>query len=307
MRRKITIVGAGNVGQEVVAWSAVHELGDIVWVNRTPETAMGKAMDLMHASPLLGLDVDIKGTGDYAESEDSDIVVITAGLPRKPGMPRSDLLDSNARILRSIVNEVKKHSPDACLIVLTNPLDAMVYVAYKESGFPRERVVGMSGVLDSTRFRSFIAQKAGVSYEDVFAMVIGGHGDDMVPLERFSCIAGIPAEELLDEKEIKAVKEEVRRAGERIVELLNANASFSVGAAAVEMVESIIRDKKRVMPCSVYLNGEYGLKDVCIGVPVVLGASGVERIIEVELTEEERNQFERSVAGARKLIEKLVF
>ncbi len=305
VRRKITIVGAGNVGQEVAAWSAVHELGDIVWVNRTPETAVGKAMDLMHASPLVGFDVEIKGTGDYAESKDSDVAVITAGAPRKPGMSRSDLLASNAEVVRGVVRNLVKYSPDACLIVLTNPLDAMTYVAYKASGFPRERVMGMSGALDSTRFKSFIAQKLGVSYEDVFAMVMGAHGDDMVPMERFACVSGLPVEDLISEKDMAEIKERVRRAGGEIVRLLNANASFSVGAAAVEMVESIIHDKKRVMPCSVYLKGEYGVRDMCIGVPVVLGTGGVERIIEVELTEKEKAEFMGSVKKVKELLAEL--
>ncbi len=307
VRRKITIVGAGNVGQEVAAWSAVHELGDIVWVNRTPETAIGKAMDLMHASPLVGFDVDIKGTGDYAETKDSDVAVITAGAPRKSGMSRSDLLASNAEVVRGIVKNLVKYSPEACLIAITNPLDAMTYVAYKESGFPRERVMGMSGTLDSTRFKSFIAQKLGVSYEDVFAMVIGAHGDDMVPVERFACVAGLPAEELMSKEDMAEIKEKVRKAGGEIVRLLNANASFSVGAAAVEMVESIVHDKKRVMPCSIYLRGEYGFKDVCIGVPVVLGDKGAEKIIEVELTEKERAEFERSVEKVKELLRELKY
>ncbi len=305
MRRKLTIVGAGNVGQEVAAWSAVHELGDIIWVNRTPEIAIGKAMDLMDASPLVGFDVDIKGTGDYAETRDSDVVVITAGAPRKPGMSRSDLLSTNSEVVRNVVRSVAKYSPQACLIMITNPLDAMTYVAYKESGFPRERVMGMSGALDSTRFKSFIAQKLGVSYEDVFAMVIGAHGDDMVPIERFACVAGLLAEELISKKDMAEIKERVRRSGGEIVRLLNANASFSVGAAAVEMMESIVLDKKRVMPCSVYLRGEYGVKDMCIGVPAVLGAGGVERIIEVKLTEKEKAEFEKSVGKVKEMLKEL--
>lgn len=305
VRRKISIVGAGNVGQEVAAWCAVHELGDIVWVNRTPEIAIGKAMDLMHASPLVGFDVDIKGTGDYAETKGSQVAVITAGAPRKPGMSRSDLLQTNAEVVRGVVRNLVKYSPDACLIVITNPLDAMTYVAYKESGFPREKVMGMSGVLDSTRFKSFIAQKLGVSFEDVFAMVMGAHGDDMVPIERFACVAGLPAEALLSKEDMAEIKERVRRAGGEIVRLLNANASFSVGAAAVEMMESIVLDKKRVMPCSVYLKGEYGVKDLCIGVPVVLGDGGAERVIEVKLTEKEKAEFDGSVKKVKELLAEL--
>lgn len=234
-------------------------------------------------------------------------MVITAGAARKPGMPREDLLTLNAKIIQSIVRHIVKYSPEACIIIITNPLDAMTYVAYRESGLPREKIMGMSGVLDSTRFKSFIAQKLRVSYEDVFAMVIGGHGDNMVPVERFACVAGLPVEVLLSREDMEEIKEKVRNAGGEIVKLLKTNASFSVGAGAVEMVESIMRDKRRVFPCSIYLEGEYGLKDICIGVPVVLGAGGVERIIEVELKKKEKSEFMRSAKGVKELIEKIEF
>jgi len=261
---------------------------------------MGKALDLTQAAPIRGVDVRITGSNGYEETADSEVVVIIAGVARKPGMTREQLLDTNAGIVRGVVEQVSRRSPQATLIVVTNPLDAMTYLTYKVAGFPRQRVIGESGALDSTRFRAFIAMEVGVSVQDVHGMVIGAHTDkDMVPLPRFAHAGGIPLAHLLSPERIEGIVARTRRGGAEITELVGSSAFFAPGAAIAQMVEAVVRDKKRLIPCSVYLDGEYGQRDVCIGVPVVLGRGGVERVIELPLDERERTAFEASVAAVR--------
>lgn len=301
MRRpKITIVGAGATGATTAHWCAIKELGDIVLVDVVEGMPQGKALDLAEAAPLEGFDCRVLGTNDFADTAGSDVIVITAGSPRKPGMSRADLVNVNAGIVRAVTEQAVRHSPDAFIVVLTNPLDVMAYVAYKVSGFPRSRVIGQSGVLDSTRFRAFIAMELGVSVEDVHALVLGGHGDSMVPLVRCAHVGGIPLSELLPPETIARLVERTRHGGAEIVNLLKTGSAFyAPGAAVAQMVEAIVRDKKRVLAASAYLDGEYGERGIFMGVPVVLGAGGIERIIEVELTEEERAAFARSAAEVR--------
>jgi malate dehydrogenase len=302
-RPKITIVGAGNVGATAAHWAAQKEMGDIVLVDIIEGMPQGKALDLMETGPVEGFDTRIVGTNGYEETANSDVVVITSGLARKPGMSREDLLAKNKEIITSVTTEIVKRSPQSILILVTNPLDTMAYLAKKVSGFPKNRVIGMAGVLDSARFRSFIAVELNCSVEDVQAFVLGGHGDEMVPLPRYSTVAGIPLPELMSPEKIDRIVERTRKGGGEIVALLKTgSAYYCPSAAAVQMVEAILLDKKRILPCSAYLQGEYGLSDMYFGVPVKLGSDGVEEIIEVKLTPEEKAALGKSAATVRKSI-----
>jgi malate dehydrogenase len=299
---KIAVVGAGMVGSSAALKMAQKELGDIVLVDVVEFVAEGKALDMAESSPLDGFDVALVGkTNDYSVIKDSDVVVITAGVPRKPGMTRMDLLMTNAGIVETISNHIRELAPNSIVIVVTNPLDVMTYVAWKVTGFPRERVMGQAGVLDSIRMRYFVAQELGVSVKDVQAMVLGSHGDQMVPLPRYTTVSGVPITELLPPETIERINDRTRKAGTEIVNLLKTgSAYYAPGAAVAEMVEAIVQDKKRLMPCSVLLKGEYGLNDVFIGVPVILGKNGVERIVELKLTEEELKALHQSAEEVRK-------
>jgi malate dehydrogenase len=295
VRTKISVVGAGNVGATVAQLIAYKELGDVVMVDIIEGLPQGKALDLLEAGPVEGYDSQVNGANNYEATADSHIVVITAGIARKPGMSRSDLITTNANIVRAVTEQVIKYSPEALLIVVSNPLDAMVHLTKHVSGFPKNRVVGQAGVLDSTRFRTFIAQELNVSVEDTQAFVLGGHGDTMVPLPRYSTVAGIPITHLLPQETIDRLVQRTRDGGGEIVNLLKSGSAFyAPGAAVVQMVEAIIKDKKRVLPCTAYLEGEYGLRDIYFGVPVKLGAGGVEQIIEIELTADERAALQAS-------------
>lgn len=305
-RKKISIIGAGFVGATAAHWAAEKELGDIVLVDIIEGLPQGKALDLFEASPIEGFDSKVIGTNGYEETKDSDIVIITSGVPRKPGMSREDLLEINKKIVESVVSEVVSRSPQAILIVVTNPLDTMTYLAYKRSGFPRERVMGMAGVLDTARFRAFIAMELGVSVEDIQALLLGGHGDEMVPLPRYTTVSGIPLSQLLPKETIDRLVDRTRKGGGEIVNLLKTGSAFyAPSAGVIQMAEAILKDKKRILPCCAYLNGEYGLRDICFGVPVKLGAKGIESIIEVELTEEEKLLVAKSAESVRKSIAEL--
>ncbi len=305
-RAKITVVGAGNVGASVAQWAAAKELGDIVLVDIIEGLPEGKALDLWESCPIGGFDLKIVGSKGYEAAASSDIVIITSGVPRKPGMSREDLLDVNRKIVESVVQEVVRWSPDCILIMVTNPLDTMAYLAWRVSGFPKNRVVGQAGVLDSSRLRAFVAEELGVSIEDTQALVLGGHGDEMVLLPRYCTVSGIPITQLLPCDKIQKIIDRTINAGGEIIKLLKTGSAFvSPGAAVAEMAEAILKDKKRVMPCSAYLEGEYGLRDIYFGVPVKLGAGGVEKVVEVELAEEERRFLERSAALVRKSISSL--
>ena len=308
MRPKITIVGAGNVGATAAHWAATKEMGDVVLVDIIEGMPQGKALDLLETGPVEGFDTRVIGTNDYEETENSDVVVITSGLARKPGMSREDLLAKNKEIVTAVTKEIVNRSPKSILIVVTNPLDTMSYLVKKVSGFARNRVVGMAGVLDSARFRSFIARDLNCSVEDVQAFVLGGHGDEMVPLPRYSTVAGIPLPELMSQEQIDRIVSRTRKGGGEIVALLKTgSAYYCPSAAAVQMVEAILKDKKRILPCSAYLEGEYGLSDIYFGVPVKLGCDGVEGIIEVKLTPEEKAALDRSAASVKKSILELGF
>ncbi len=305
-RKKITIVGAGHVGAHCALWAATKELGDIVLVDVVEGIPQGKGLDLAEAAPVEGFDSIIIGTNSYEETAGSDVVIITAGLARKPGMSRDDLLKTNADIIKGVTEQVVKYSPDCIIIMVTNPLDAMVYEAKKISGFPKNRVIGMAGVLDSARMRTFIAMELGVSVEDVTAFVLGGHGDTMVPLPRYSTVAGIPITELMSAERVEAINERTRKGGGEIVGLLKTgSAYYAPSASAVEMAEAIIKDKKRVLPCAAYLEGEYGIDGYYMGVPVVLGKDGVEKIIEIDLTDEEKSALDHSLEDVKNNVEKL--
>jgi malate dehydrogenase len=302
MRNKITIIGAGNVGATTAHWLAERELGDIVLVDipQTEGMPAGKALDMTEAGPVVGYDTRIIGATRYDETAASDVVVITAGIARKPGMSREDLVGTNQRIVTDVVTRIKANSPDAILVVVTNPLDTMTYVAKQVSGFPRERVIGQAGVLDSARMRAFIAMELDVSVQNTHAFVLGGHGDEMVPLPRYSTVAGIPITDLLPPDRVEAIVERTRKGGGEIVNLLKTgSAYYAPGAAVAQMVEAILKDKKLILPCSAYLQGEYGLNDVYFGVPVKLGRNGIEEIIQVNLSPEEQVALEKSVALIR--------
>ena len=305
-RPKVTVVGAGNVGATTAQYIVERSLADVVVTDVVDGLPQGKALDLAQAGPVHGYDCELTGANDYAATAGSDVVVITAGLARKPGMSRDDLLFKNAEIVGGVVQEIVKHSPDAILIVVTNPLDAMVQLALRRSGFPKHRVIGMAGVLDSARFRTFIARELQVSVENVTAFVLGGHGDTMVPLPRFSTVAGIPITELLPKDRLDALVQRTANGGAEIVGLLKTgSAFFAPAASATEMVEAILRDKKKILPCAAYLEGEYGIHGLYVGVPVKLGRRGIEQIVEIRLTAEEQAALNRSAAAVRELTDKL--
>jgi malate dehydrogenase len=305
-RRKVTVIGAGNVGATAAQRIAEAGVADVYLVDVVEGLPQGKALDLAESAPLQHHDQMIYGTNDYADTTESDVIVVTAGLARQPGMSRDDLLLKNAGIIRSVVGQAVHYSPDAIIVMVTNPLDAMVHVALETSGFPRERVVGMAGVLDSGRFRTFIAQDLGVSSSDVSAFVLGGHGDTMVPLPRLSTVAGIPLTELMKPERIEALVQRTRNGGAEVVALLKSGSAFYAPASSVlHMVDSILNDRKRVLPCAVLLRGEYAIDGLVVGVPIVLGASGVERIIEVALTPDEQAALQASAGSVKGLVETL--
>ena len=298
MRDKITVVGAGNVGASCAAWLAERDLGNIVLVDipQTEGMPKGKALDITQTGPILGFDTRVTGTTSYDETANSDIVVITAGVPRKPGMTREDLVGVNQTIISNIIGNITHTSPKAIIIVVTNPLDTMAYLAHKKAGLPRNRVMGQAGILDSARMATFIAMELNVSVSNVQASVMGGHGDEMVPLVRYSTVAGIPISQLMSAERVAAIVDRTRKGGGEIVSLLKTgSAYYAPGAAAGQMVEAILKDKKLIVTASAYLDGEYGLKDICFGVPVKLGRDGIEQIIQVELNEEEQRMLEKSV------------
>jgi malate dehydrogenase len=303
-RRKIGIVGAGNVGASCAVWAASKELGDVVLLD-IPEFAdktAGKALDLAQCAPLERFDCRIVGTADYADLAGCDVVVITAGIPRKPGMSRDDLVQTNVKIVGSVAERVARAAPQAVLIVVSNPLDAMVYTAWKKSGFPTNRVVGQAGCLDIARYRTFIALELGCSVEDITALLMGGHGDDMVPLPRYTSVAGIPVTQLIPPARLEAIIERTKNGGGELVKLMGTSAYYAPAAGTLQMVEAIVKDKKRILPCAAYCTKEYGVGGAFVGVPCVLGGNGVERVIEVELTEPERKLFQTSVAHVRELV-----
>ncbi len=303
MRRKVTVVGAGNVGANTAQKIAAKELADVVIVDVVEGIPQGKGLDMLESAPVEGYDVSIVGANGYEDTANSDIVVITAGFPRKPGMSRDDLLLANYEVVKSATEQAVKHSPNAILILVTNPLDAMCWTALKTSGFPRERVIGMAGVLDTARFRTFIAAELNVSFENVTAMVLGGHGDTMVPLVRFTNVSGIPLSELTDQETIDRLVQRTRDGGAEIVKYLKTGSAYYAPAAStVEMVESILKDKKKVLPCAVYLKGEYGLDELFVGVPVKLGRDGVEKIYEIKLESAEKAALQKSADAVKELV-----
>ncbi len=304
MNRKVTVVGgAGNVGATVARGVAEKQLADVVVIDIADKKAAGVALDMLEACPIYGSDARVLGTGDYAESAGSDIVVVTSGMPRKPGMSRDDLLNVNYKIMQQVTEQVVKYSPNCIIIPVSNPLDAMAQAVYKLSKFPRERVIGMAGVLDSARMRSFIAAELKVSVENVHAFVLGGHGDTMVPLPRYSTVAGIPITDLMDKATIDRISARTARGGLEITEMVGTSAWYAPGASVVEMVESILLDKHKILPCSVFLQGEYGTRDLFVGVPCKLGARGLEQIIEITLTPDEDAAFKKSAAAVKELVE----
>lgn len=306
MKNMVSVIGAGHVGATVAQYIAEMELANVVILDIVSGMPQGKSLDLLEASPVRRFNSIIQGTNNYRDTASSDIVVIAGGLARGPGMSRDDLLLKNAEIVRSITENIARESPDCIIIMVTNPLDVMTYLSLKISGFPPNRVFGMAGVLDSARFRAFISMELGISVEDTQALVMGGHGDSMVPLTRYCTVSGIPISELIENDRIENIVERTRKAGSEIVELLKTgSAYYSPGASVAQMVEAVLKDKKRLLCCSAYLNGEYGLKDVYIGVPVILGYGGVERILELKLTEEEKNALYKSAEDVRKNVEKL--
>lgn len=303
MRPKITVIGSGFVGSTTAHFLALHELGDVVLLDIAEGIPQGKALDLSQAAAVEGWDLKIKGTNSYGDTANSDVVVITAGLPRKPGMSRDELVAVNSNIVKDVCENIKKTSPNAILIVVSNPLDAMVYVAWKVTGFPPNRVIGMAGVLDSARMKSFIAEELGVSAKDVEAFVLGGHGDSMVPMMRYANVSGIPLGDLMSQEKIDVIVERTKNGGAEIVNLLKTgSAYYAPAASAVAMVEAILKDKRRVMPCAAYLDGEYGVKGLFVGVPAVLGRNGVERVIEIKFNEEEAAAFAKTVESVKNLI-----
>ena len=303
MNRKVSVIGSGNVGATAARSIADKELADVVVLDILEGVPQGKGLDMLEACPVEGSDARVLGTNDYADTAGSDVVVITAGLARKPGMSRDDLLTKNYRIIKSVTEQVVAHSPHCVIVPVTNPLDAMCQVVYRVAGFPRERVIGMAGVLDSARMRTFIAQALDVSVENTHAFVLGGHGDTMVPLPRYSTVAGIPITELLDPAAIDAIVKRTAGGGAEIVKLLGTGSAFyAPGSAVVEMVEAILKDKKKILPCAAFLQGEYGIRDLFVGVPVKLGAKGLEQIVEIELTELEQAALDKSADAVRELV-----
>jgi malate dehydrogenase len=305
-RHKVTVVGAGNVGATTAQRIAEAGLADVVLVDIVEGLPQGKALDLLEAAPVVGHDCRITGTNDYADTAGSDVVVVTSGLARQPGMSRDDLLQKNAGIVRSVVEQAVQHSPDAILVVVTNPLDAMCHVALDASGFPRERVIGMAGVLDSARFRSFIADELGVSVTNTHAFVLGGHGDTMVPLPRYSTVGGVPLTELLPPDRLEALVDRTRNGGAEIVALLKTGSAYYAPAASTfQMVDAILNDRRTILPCAALLQGEYGVDGLFVGVPVKLGRGGILEISEIDLTDEERGAFDRSAGAVRELVDAL--
>ena len=304
MNRKVTVVGgAGNVGATVARGVAEKQLADVVVIDIADKKAAGVALDILEACPVYGSDARVMGSGDYADSANSDIVVVTSGVPRKPGMSRDDLLNVNYKIMQQVTEQVVKYSPNCIIIPVSNPLDAMAQAVLKLSKFPRERVIGMAGVLDSARMRSFIARELNVSVENIHAFVLGGHGDTMVPLPRYSTVAGIPITDLLSKEAIDRISARTAKGGLEITELVGTSAWYAPGASVVEMIEAILLDKKKILPCSVYLQGEYGVQNLFVGVPCKLGARGLEQIIQITLTSEEDAAFKKSAASVKELVD----
>ncbi|WP_088013431.1 malate dehydrogenase [Gottfriedia acidiceleris] len=304
-RRKISVVGAGFTGATTAFLLAQKELGDVVIVDipQLENPTKGKALDMLEASPVQGFDANIIGTSDYADTADSDVVVITAGIARKPGMSRDDLVSTNSNIMKAVTREIVKYSPNCTIVVLTNPVDAMTYTVYKEAGFPKHRVIGQSGVLDTARFRTFVAQELNLSVKDISGFVLGGHGDDMVPLVRYSYAGGIPLEKLIPKDRLDAIVERTRKGGGEIVNLLgNGSAYYAPAASLVEMVEAILKDQRRVLPTIAYLEGEYGYSGIYLGVPTIIGGNGIEQIIELDLTADEKTALDRSVAAVKNVM-----
>lgn len=302
-RKKLTVVGAGFVGSTCAHWAAAKELGDVVLVDINDGAAKGKALDLFESSPVEMFDSRITGTADYKDTANSDVVIITAGIPRKPGMSRDDLLATNSKIMKDVCAGVKQYSPNAVVIVVSNPLDAMAFVALKELGFPRNRVLGMAGVLDGARFKSFIAEELNVSVKDVQAFVLGGHGDTMVPMPRHCSVGGVPLLEMLSEEKVNKLVDRTRNGGAEIVGLLKTgSAYYAPSASAVQMAEAILKDQKRILPCAAYLEGEYGVKGLFIGVLCTLGGNGLEKVIEIKLNETERKGLDHSIKAVEELV-----
>jgi malate dehydrogenase len=305
-RPRISIIGAGNVGATCAHWAANKELGDIVLLDIVEGMPQGKALDLTESAPIERFDCNITGTNDYADTADSDVVIITSGLPRKPGMSRDDLIAKNVEIVQTVSAEVAKHSPSAILIVVSNPLDAMVYTAWKASGFPAHRVLGQAGILDTARYRAFIAMELGCSVEDITALLLGGHGDDMVPLPSYTSVAGIPVTSLIDRERLEAIVERTRKGGGEIVSLLKSgSAYYAPSAASVQMAEAILKDKRRILPCAAYCEKEYGIGGYFVGVPVMLGKNGVEKVLEVALSDAEKKEFQVSIDHVKELVSKV--
>jgi malate dehydrogenase len=303
MRKKVTVVGSGNVGATVAHRLADKQLADVVLIDILEGIPQGKGLDLFEAGPIEGYDLKVRGTNDYEDTGNSDLVVMTAGFPRKPGMSRDDLLKANAEIVRGAIEKAVKYSPDCILIVVTNPLDAMAQTAYRVSGFSRNRVMGMAGVLDTARYRTFIAEALGVSVQNVQGFVLGGHGDSMVPVPRYTTVAGIPVTELMAKDQLDAIIQRTRTGGAEIVNYLKAgSAYYAPSAAVVEMIDAIFNDRKKILPCAAFLEGEYGIQGLFVGVPVKLGARGIEQIVEVALTEEEKAALERSADAVKELV-----
>lgn len=304
-RKKISVIGGGFTGATTAFLLAQKELGDVVLVDipQMENPTKGKALDMLEASPVQGFDANITGTSSYEDTKDSDIVVVTAGIARKPGMSRDDLVQTNQKIMKSVAQEIAKHSPDSFIVVLTNPVDAMTYTIFKESGFPKNRVIGQSGVLDTARFRTFVAQELNLSVKDVTGFVLGGHGDDMVPLVRYSYAGGIPLETLIPKDRLDAIVERTRKGGGEIVNLLgNGSAYYAPAASLVEMCEAILKDQRRVLPSIAYLEGEYGYEGIYLGVPTILGAGGIEKVIELDLTAEEKAALDKSAEAVRNVM-----
>lgn len=302
-RKKITIIGAGNVGATAAHWAAIKELGDVVLMDIIEGMPQGKALDLMEAAPMEGFDANVIGTNGYEETKNSDVVIITSGIARKPGMSREDLLKINSDIVGSVVENVVKASPNCCLIIVSNPLDTMTYLALKTSKFPRNRVIGQAGALDCSRFQCFLGMELNISIEDIKVILLGGHGDDMVPMPRFSTVNGIPVTEFISKEKLDKIVDRTKKAGGEIVALLKTGSAFySPSLGAVIMAEAILKDKRRLIPSCVYLDGEYGLKDICFGVPTILGANGIEKIIELKLNAEEQAALKKSAESVGKTI-----
>ncbi|WP_409270888.1 malate dehydrogenase [Neobacillus sp. SCS-31] len=304
-RKKISVIGGGFTGATTAFLLAQKELGDVVLVDipQMENPTKGKALDMLQASPVQGFDANITGTSSYEDTRDSDIVVITAGIARKPGMSRDDLVQTNQKIMKSVAQEIVNYSPDCFIVVLTNPVDAMTYTVFKETGFPKNRVIGQSGVLDTARFRTFIAQELNLSVKDITGFVLGGHGDDMVPLVRYSYAGGIPLETLIPKERLEAIVERTRKGGGEIVNLLgNGSAYYAPAASLVEMCEAILKDQRRVLPSIAYLEGEYGYEGIYLGVPTILGTNGIEKVIELELTEDEKSALDKSAESVRNVM-----